>query len=115
MFILLYSEWASTRRPRKFGSVYRTQLEILSKPKSSHSAWRLSSLQFNWFRGHFIRNKENWRESECSHSCSDEDKNVYSHKNSADDFLARRETTLLATKTKYIMGEDVLFHDMHYL
>ena len=46
----------------------------------------------------FIRNKENWRESECSHSCSDEVKNVYSHKNSADDFLARRETTLLAGK-----------------
>jgi len=63
----------------------------------------------------FIRNKENWCESECSHSCSDEDKNVYSHKNSADDFLARKETTLLARKTKYIMGEDVLFHETHYL
>ena len=63
----------------------------------------------------FIRNKEKWCETECSHSCSDKVKNVYSHKNSADDFLARRETTLLATKTKYIMGEDVLFHDMHYL
>ena len=67
------------------------------------------------FADHFIRNKENWRESACSHSCNDEVKNVYSHKNSADDFLARRETTLLARKTKYIMGEDVLFHDMHYL
>jgi len=32
------------------------------------------------------------------------------------DFLARTETTLLARKTKYIMGEeDVIFHDMHYL
>jgi len=98
MFILLYSKWASTRRPRKFGSISRTQHGIFSPPKSSHSAWKLSSLKSNWLRGIFTRNKAQGLNLTVHIHVVTMLRMFTATHITLNDFLARTETTLLTGK-----------------